>query len=258
MVDVVDSKYFFEALNAKQELKYILYKYLPYNLKKYSDIETMNFAECINSTNQNEIFNWANRFVYPRILSNSVLEKIETNYFHFIHTEGAHEPYDMDKNLNFVEDGIYMQKVEASLTMIKAYIDRLKDNNVYDNSIIIVMADHGANGQSLDGVTWPERNAKEYWYTASNPLLCIKGFNETHEMIQSDVPVSYIDLQQAFAELIDGKQSFDLFDNVEKNRKRTMLLYNVSLPEHIVEYETYGTAREWDKFVPTGNVYDLN
>lgn len=243
--DSVDKNNFME-----QEWKYILYKYLPYGLKQHSKIETLDFDACRIINSEYDGYSWGNKRNYKRITENSILDKQDQNYFHFIHCEGSHLPYNMDKNLKTVEEGTYDQKVAAALTMVKAYLQRLKDNNAYDNSVIVIMADHG---------TYPENGEQQPLRSLSrlNPALFIKGINEKHMMLESDRTVSYADLNDAFCKLIDGKQSTELFAELEPGRVRTVLWLRPGKEDHKVEYSTTGTAREPDKFIPTGNVYDL-
>ncbi len=234
----------------EQELKYIRYKYLPYGFKQYSRIETLDFNVCQVSDSTRSAYSWWNDAIYNYIQENNVLDKRSENYFHFIHCEGGHVPCDMDKYMNRIEDGTYEQKVAATLTMIKTYLQRLKDNDAYDNSAILIMADHGYQLDDTGAhlVLSPIR---------CNPILFIKGFNEKHKLLVSDRPVSYLDLQDAFCDLVDGKQSTELFTELQPGRTRTVMWHEFLSPYHIVEYETKGKAWEIEEFVPTGNVYDL-
>lgn len=222
----------------KQELKYILFKYLPYPLKKYSKIESMDFKLCI------EKFRSDNKTMFNEIKNHSSLKKEKDNQFQYIHLEGAHVPFNYDKDLNSICDGTYEQKIEASITITKAYLERLKKNNVYDNSVIIIMADHGYDNQG-----------RSILYRF-NPLFLIKGINEKHEMVESNIPVSYEDLQSIYEELLNDKKSTELFQNMEKNRTRKILWYEYTKENHMVEYETTGYATDVSKFKQTGNVYD--
>lgn len=237
-----------------QELKYIRYKYLPYEFKQWSQIETLDFDACkIIDSEQIGYYSWGNVANYSRIQENNVLEKRDENYFQFIHCEGAHAPYDMGKSLSGMDGGTYEQKVTASLTMIKTYLQRLKNNDAYNNSVIVIMADHGRYEESH------LVELEEPYVTLDNlnPILFIKGINENHEMLEFDNPVSYFDLQDAFCDLIDGKQSTELFTELQQDRTRTALWYLWTKEYHMVEYETTGKAWEIEKFTPTGNVYDL-
>lgn len=232
----------------KQELKYISFKYLPYGLKQLSKIESLDFNTCRIVNSEYDAYTWGDVENYERITENSILDKQDNNYFQFIHAEGGHKPLNLDKDLNVIEGGTYRQKLEASLTLIKTYLQRLKDNDAYDNSVIVIMADHGR-------AYWSGQPKQQI--SRCNPVLFIKGINEKHGMLQSDSPVSYVDLQDAFFDLIDGKQSTELFVDLKQGRTRTIYWQTSKTSDHKIEYETTGKARELDKFTPTGNVYDL-
>ena len=235
----------------KSELKYTLFKYLPYGLKQYSHIETLDFETCKISNSEYKKYTDGNRANYKRLTESNILDKQNENYFQFIHIEGSHTPFNMDKEMNSIEDGTRDQKIAAALTMIKTYLQRLKDNDAYDNSIIVILSDHGYPCSSADEEV--EYRVLERF----NPALFIKGVNEKHEMLESDRPVYYSDLQDAFCDLIEGKQSTELFSESESGHTRTVLWQTSGTLDHKIEYNTTGKAWERDQFTLTGNVYDL-
>ena len=218
-----------------QELKYDFFKYLPFILKKYSRIETLDFAKSM------ERFNWDISDSY-NIFKTKKLSLKEENQFQFFHYEGAHVPYNFDENLDYLENGTYEQEVHGNLKFIKAYLDRLKKNDIYDNSVIVIMADHGFNKDDMFG--------------RMHPILAIKGFNEKHDVNISDLPISYLDLEDAFLDLLNNKKSLELFQNIDKKRTRKVIWYEFTLEDHMVEYETTGKANELSKFKKTGRVFD--
>lgn len=232
-----------------QEARYVSFKYLPYIFKKYSDIENMDFNRAVVTSKTEEMFDWRNDALYNGF-NTSEIEKTSVPQFRLIHAEGAHVPLDMDENLNRIEGGTYLQKTKATAKLIRAFVDSLKQAGVYDNSAIIILGDHGY--QPASGA--PEN----YILSRFNPILMIKGFGERHEFAVSDKPVSYLDLPEAYVDLLDGKQSPDLFPNAEYPRTRTVIWYEIYKEEHKEEYQTDGKATEWDKFVNTGKTYDLN
>jgi len=234
-----------------QEIKYIGYRCLPYPIKKYSRIDTLDFNTCKLLDGEIEYYVWQNNKIFSNIFINRALKKTLNNYFQFVHCEGAHPPYNMDTDLDIIDNGTYDQKVEASLTLINAYIQRLKNNNAYDNSVIVIMADHGSEEPHLF------YNDTKNYLSRCNPILFIKGINERHNLKISNKSVSYYDLQDAFCDLIDGKQSTELFPELISGRKRKMMWTIWYAQNHLMEYETIDHARNIEGFYPTGNVYDL-
>ena len=222
-------------------IEYVSFKYLPYFLKRYSSIEKMNFNNC-KSEDEYENFTWENKPFYDKMKENNTIKKMKENYFSFIHLEGGHVEFDLDKDLNEIENGTYEQKVEACITLTKRFINRLKENGVYDNSVIIVLADHGYNSGYFKG--------------RQNPILYIKGIDEHHDKITSDIPVSYDDLQGAYLQLIEGKKSEDLFKNIDRNRKRRFILYEYGKEDNMTEYEQIEKADNIDTLIPTGREFN--
>lgn len=216
----------------KQEMKYIMFKYLPYMLKPLSKIEWMNFDLCVDK------YRWDLDENYQRITNNKLI-KNDNNYFQFIHTEGAHVPFDYDSELKHIEEGSYEDKIGATIKLIDSYLNRLKENDVFDNSVIVIMADHGYGGANR-----------------FNPIVLIKGIDDKGELKESDIPISFDDLQEGFKQLLDGKKSDELFGDIEKKRERKFISYEYTQEDHMVEYKTKGKAYEVDKFEKTGEVFD--
>lgn len=225
---------------AKQELKYTLYKYLPYFLKKYSSIETLSWnIDVDNVKNQSYDMGVFNDYINK----NDKIVDSDKKVFKFIHLEGGHYPFHYNKKLENY-DGNYQDMIEASLTLTNNYLNYLKKNEVYDNSVIVVMADHGYDLEGGD-------------IGRQNPILFIKGINEHHSaMITSSKPISFVDLKNGFAGLIDNNKSTELFKDVTDNRTRRFLWYHWESSRHMVEYETKGKAWETDKMYKTGKVFE--
>lgn len=224
----------------KQLTKYVLFKYLPYSLKQHSRIETVDFDSC-KIDKDNILFDWSNDIAYNTIKNNDI-EIVNNKYFQFMHIEGGHVPFDYDENVNKIpeEEGTYQKKLKATLKIIDSFINRLKENNAYDNSVIIVMADHG------------------YWASTGrqNPILYIKGIDEHHEMQVSDIAVSYEDLCDAYLQLLEGEKSESLFKNINPNRVRRFIDNSFERGEIMIEYEQKGKA--WDKSATVATGREFN
>ena len=228
--------------------RYDLYKYLPYPLKGKAHIENLSFWR--SDLEEGKVdFDWRDKPNYD-IYNNEELEVVNENVFHFIHLEGAHIWFNLDENLNPIDKtvGTYSQKQTATFKVIKAYLDRLKSADTYDNASIVILADHGYK----DGV-W------EYDYINNrfNPILYIKGIKETHsKMHRSDKPISFEDLGDAFNDLYLGKPSTELFKNIISPRDRTIIYYVWNEEDHMIEEIQTGKAWDETTIKETGNVFD--
>ena len=235
--DKVDQVSFFDQLT-----KYILFKYLPYQLKRYAKIETADFKLCKINNEVSSYYDWADDVNY-NIFKDKKLVLDSNKYFKFYHTEGGHVPYNYDENLNKIpeEEGTYVMKLKATLKMINEFVNSLKESGVYDNSVIIIMADHGIGSTKY----------------RANPMLYIKGFDEHHDETQtSEVPMSYEDLIDAYEEQKKKKKSTELFSNIDENRERTYIENFYKDENHLVEYVIKGKAYDSESIEETGVEYN--
>ncbi len=232
----------------KEELKYIKYKYLPYFLKETSDINSfkLSASRIGNIDKKNEkygYYSWYNVEFYNNILNNK-LKLVDNKQFKFIHIEGPHLPFNMDDEMNIIGEGTYEQKNKATIKLLDSYLNQLKEQKVYDNSIIIILADHGLS-------------EREDFKGRQNPLLLIKGIDEHHKYKTSDKPISFEDLQEAYQELLNDKNSTEIFKDIANKRKRRFLFYPDQFSNELIEY--YQTDKAWklDTMKKTGKTYKL-
>ena len=222
----------------RQELKYVLFKYLPFYLKKYSKIDTLNFNGTKLSIDG--VFDLSDTTFNSEYMNDFKTSK--NNQFKFIHLEGAHVPFNLDKDLNRISGGTYDQKVESNIVLTGKFLSYLKKNNVYDNSNIIVMADHGYNMLEAIG--------------RQNPILFIKGKNEKHDLKISDKAISYDDLQSAYSDLLDHEKSINLFSDISSKRSRRYLFYYYGKEDNMVEYIQKGKAWDTNAMKKTGKEFN--
>ena len=110
--------------------------------------------------------------------------------FRFIHLLGTHVPYVLGEDGKVAADGTATLETQAigSMKMVSEYIDQLKQIGQYDNTTIVVTADHG-----------------EWYFTdtpidhTSVPIMLVKPAQSADADAQplqvSHVPVSHMDFQ---------------------------------------------------------------
>ena len=238
---------------AKEELKLVGFRYAPYDLKRYCETREVYFDALQVSEPEGTTagsFTEDNMAFKEGLLENGVTMDQEQKNFKFIHLEGAHAPFIYGGDMEYIPGGDYRQNMEASIALAGKYMEAIKESGAYDNTAIIVMADHGYNGQG-------DETDRDVWLRPS-PMFLVKGREEQHDTMQvSEAPVSYEDLWQAYMRLMDGAQSDALFDWKEGDeRERRYLRYSFSETYHLVEYIQKGHAQDLDGMEPTGRVFD--
>lgn len=169
-------------------------------------------------------------------------------------------------NLNLINHSVSFKDDEngylinvASLEAIGNWLEYLKSNNAYDNTRIIIVADHGIGY----GPTYSEKFNNElinnYPKDQLNPLLLFKDFDETGDlrtdytfMTNADTP--YL----AVKDLVE--KPFNPFTNVAfnnstKNNGVTITTDDIFMPHHSKSNKTY-TVRKDSMFTVKENIFD--
>ena len=230
------------------QMKLVGLRYAPFDLKRFCIFDTNDFWSMRQIEGMEILFNFgdSNKKFYD-ILQNDEIKLINDKCFKFIHLEGGHVPYRYDKNMNILEkmDVTYEGNVEACVKIADTYIQKLKETGVYDNSIIIIMSDHGYD-ESYEG-----------WKSRQDALFMVKGLGEKHDMSISSAPVSYEDLTTAYERLMAGRESDNIFDYKENDvRERRFLWYALDEEELMIEYVQTGFAGDEETMIPTGRIFE--
>ena len=237
---VSDSRKFNSPVNyVITQLKLVGLKYFPFDLKRFCLVAPdYLYANSLKKMDESGVYDWTNQAFYNAVSDGSI-RTVDGKCFRYIHISGAHDPFIYDPEMNVVEHSCYEDCIEATLTCVNAYLDLLKSSGCYDNSTIIIMADHGY----YDGMR-------------QNPLLLIKGKGERHPYHVSEAPISYTDLQDAYVSLLDGSSAEEAFPWREGDtRDRRFLDYLFYSEDDMKEFIQHGYASDPETFEETGNRY---
>lgn len=206
----------------KEYGKFVLFKYMPHLLKKHFVINTADF-EKYRGSRKSTLYYWDTQFVYKLLLKDGI-NATSQNTFRVYHYEGAHPPYTLDENLNEagMEETSAIQQTRGSLKIVEDYINLLKEKGCYENSMIIVMADHGG-----EGALW------------QHPALLIKSPQQNHPFYISDASISYVNLMATY---ISG-----IADNYRQYGESIEDIDNKGLADRTREYLFYAWDDSWDK-----------
>jgi arylsulfatase A-like enzyme len=178
--------------------------------------------------------------------------------FRFIHLIGAHGPYTLDENGQYAgEDGSTLQQQCAgSLKIVDEYLRQLKELGVYDQSTIIVTADHGD------------------WYLAPDiadaisPILLVKPAGTAEENAEpcqiSDALTGHMDLSATLVDAMGGDSSSwgtRIQDATDEPRLRYFRSTSVEGENHtytwIKEWQIDGDALDFDDWSLTGTEWPI-
>lgn len=225
-------------------------KYLPFWFKQFcwfpsddlEDIKEIEGVDGVENFNDLEIqpVNYANTNFYKKMKYMTITDR---KMFHFIHLRGIHGPWSHDEYMQDVEQSGEMVVAKGVLFLLDEWIDGLKRTGVYDNNVIIIMADHG----SAEGVDEDDRS--------QNALLLIKGVGEHHELEISSNRVSYDQLKNIYDRLLSGESANKAVDDFTGDRTFFKCEKYKYADGDLTEYCVDGYAWEVDKKHETGTVY---
>ena len=126
-----------------------------------------------------------------------------------IYIQGLHSPRTINSELERVAENVEPQEAAIAVNkVLSKYFDLLKSSGVYDNSDIILLADHGHRPN----------------YGARYPLLMIKRAGDTEKGIRtSSAPISYADICPTLRSLVgdesyEGSTVFDIPEGIKRER----------------------------------------
>lgn len=224
------------------------FKYIPYWIKPLCWMESNEFSElAIQQQNdgirypENDI--WLNEQLTVNGLSKN---DSSANTFKFFYMLGPHPPYLMNSNGDpaifnddMPEEERQLEQAKGTIYILRKFILQLKENDVFDNTAILFIADHG-------------------WNTRTNPVMLVKPFNSHGEFRISTAPISFVeDYMNTLEYFITENPSVDntIFEVPEKDiRERSIVLYDISESNNdryynkLDVYKTTGNAKEMNLF----------
>ena len=224
----------------------VLFRYMPQPIKNHFYFYADNIKGNLNSVKGDYMPYTASNFEFADVIDRMTAKKGK-GVFQYIHVEGAHEPFDLTAEFTQSEsETSYEDECVGVLSLVDKYLSALRNEGIYDNSILIIMADHG------------------YYNSRQNPLLLVKGYDEHHDFEISYASVSYYDLQDGYIRLLDGASSggnvFDSIGEDERGRKYAFAPWNTHLnydtySGSFSEITFYGNARDFSNYVDDGIEY---
>ena len=111
--------------------------------------------QAVSTDNQYEIHAFVRSA--PRTLATDRGDKV----FKYYHLKGAHSPLTVIENLEFTDEFFnferrnYVFQAKANLHSLYEFFEKLRRSGIYDNSLIVIMGDHGS-GESPEMYIEPQ------------------------------------------------------------------------------------------------------
>lgn len=207
--------------------KLSLYRALPFALKRYAGVESVVFNAVVEYDDTSVCY--TNNSFEDNL--NLVTSETDANYFITQHINGTHYP------CNDV-----IGETEHVLKIVREYMNQLKKLGLYDNSTIILTADHGEHNDNNPA-------------NAATPIFMVKRKGETKpEITLNNAPIYHKDFQATILDLaglydksadeaVFGTSVFDIPEDAQRTRVWYDRGYDVSYPK--VPTMSYATTWTW-------------
>jgi hypothetical protein len=186
--------------------------------------------------------------------------------FKYYHLNGLHVPFELNENLQiepmpFDRQGL-MRVTYGQLKLLAQMLRSIKTAGVYDNTMLLVMGDHGADFPSstlmlADGTM-----------AYVNPLVLVKPFSSRGRLNVSDLPVSHLDVKatvfDALGLNIEDTPGLSMLkrDARHEGRVRRFLsldwnheYFDKAYEKPLLEYQIKGNALKVSSWSRTGRIF---
>lgn len=179
----------FYKLLFKTMAKMSCYRMAPELAKNLFYTEGSEYADIIGYT-EDTIYHKNDEF-YTALLNTGLSVDGESNYFIVQHLAGMHE-YAVDANCQPKERSTVQENALGCMLLVEEYVNQLKELGVYDNSTIIITADHGDMDEP-------------------QIVFFIKEKGVTHDTLQeTNAPIELADLRATIAEAV-GAEDYSVY-----------------------------------------------
>lgn len=243
----------------KKMLKISLYRILPYVFKDYFEYSSNEINEQVVNNIHSGISE--NDVAYAKYLREHglTINKKYDKAFRFYHFWGTHSGCLLDENANMgliLND--FASTMRGCIRIIEEYIQEMKRLGVYEQSTIIITADHGSSASKTGTIDVAG---------APTSIMLVKPAGSYGTPIKtSNAPVCHDDL---FATALDGlgangekygRRIFDIPEDEDRERYfyfsglYTDIDGEIALREYLIK----GDARDENNWKPTGKYWDIN
>lgn len=224
-------------------LQLTAFRYLPHELKRFTSSENSSF----DKFHEESAYKFFQDIDFYNKLQSEGLTVEEGKTFAFYHLKGIHYPYYMNENIEADTNATEESQALGELHIVESYLAQLKEKGVYDQSTIVVMADHGYKGMG------------------QNPIFLVKEAGAHHELEVSSAPVSYDDLRGTYSVWTgqDPNGRSSIYDFQEGEERIRYFRWHTNGNEKkqeipLVEWEINGEAGNFSCMKKTGVLYGEN
>ncbi len=227
-----------------------MYRYTPLCMKPFfwaysGDFETARTAT--DGSPITDIHKTDDYAFYSRLREQGLTVDEDSNgAFVFYHMQGSHDPYSMNENGEYDKTATAEQQTAGNLKMILDYIKMLKEKGVYDDTTIIITADHGLTG-TLTQLDYPR---------TITCMIKYPDVNGGEELKNSSAPINHDNIRATIVKYLGlDYSSYGLaVDDVPEDAEVTRYFYMSASEKNKGLYRDYNLVT----YAITGDVRDFS
>lgn len=226
--------------------KFVSFYSMPQFLKKHFWFYSGDFSQFVMlKDTDTDFYELDDPQFYKDYKANGITTQNKKNTLVMYHLFGAHGPYVMNENAERIPENSTElgAQIRGSFKIITEYINELKEKGLYDNSTIIITADHGGVG------------------IYQHPTVLVKEKNEHKDLTISDSKISFLNVHSTLVKsCIGDAYDYDV-DTVSEVGDKDVIRYHVA-PNDLGEI-TYPNIKEavdqpWSLYIIPGKATDLD
>ncbi len=238
-VDKLTTLLYFDKLSVDRNFSYIL------TSSKYSNATSGATSKLSQLMCENGLFHDNDAKFYKELTQNGLSPSGNDKDFIFLYLHGSHTPIILNEDCEESENATIESQTIGAFKIVFEYLEQLKKLGVYDNSTIIITADHGYAISDTD----------DYFQVSNTGItscMFVKPRGAKNEkLITSSKEISITNLVPTIVQdaklKTDYKYNKSVFDIKEGEHVRRTLYQSVFSNKHklvLNEYEIYGDAKD--------------
>jgi hypothetical protein len=213
------------------------------------------------------------RYFSHKAFLNEIIKKGSANrsnpVYKYLHLMLTHSPVVVNEKCEYAENIKATRKnrrtqARCTLDQFIEFLNKLKQMGIYDSSLIILHADHGAGqkvkmkniDRQMDTVLLSRMESLSKIAGSAIPLLAVKPPFSKGALKISEAQVELTDIPQTISSILDLNEKFDgqsIFD-METEKVRERKFYNYKWRSYQWQSEYFDHL---DEFIITGSVFDM-
>lgn len=210
-----------------------------------NDVNAKTFAKnytnagYVIDNNGNEEYVFDDPLFYQSFLNNGITVTDESKCYRMYHLNGAHFPYYMDENAQrSSEPQTWFEQSKGTMKIVYDYLEEMKALSIYDNSMIILMADHGARTYpgTFDHVLRPAIFVKPMGKPA------FKGYQISYAPVEQGDITATIMKELGYNSSSLGKSVFEYKDGEDRIRYTYLMLESSKDKLYVQQFQITGSS----------------